>query len=82
MIMNRKILLIVMICKIECVSILTCKVNALVGNNSYYKYGVRVLKSDANFISSDLSVQFSLNNSVSTKNQYYDFFPYLNENDK
>ena len=82
MIMNRKILLIVMICKIECVNILTCKINALVGNNSYYKYSVRWLKSDANFISSDLSVQLSLNNSVSTKNQYYDFFPYLNRNDK
>lgn len=54
----------------------------LVGNNSHYEYGIKMLKSDANLISSALSLSFTLNNSVPTNNQYFDFFPYLDKDDK
>ena len=77
-----KILIISLIfLRIQGINIIMCKENLFLGNQSWYEYKIDLLRSNADLISSDISIAYSLNNSIPSTNQYFDYFPYISNDD-
>ena len=63
------------------INIRMCKENVFLGNGDWYEFKVAMLRSNADLISSAVSVTYVLGNSIPSTSQYFDYLPYLSPED-